>query len=146
VPFLEQIFWDRYGMLPKHIVFLNVAMEKEPYCDMKRYEIKKFYENGPTGSITFVKVRFGFMEEPDVEEVLEGIAAHEKINIDEHPENWLIHIAQERIFQKSNASFLHSIRYEFYHYLSQNARTYDKYFGLGRKVGLSVESIPVRFE
>lgn len=145
VPFLEQIFWERYGILPKHLVFLNVSMEKQPFCDEQRYEVVKFYEDAEKGSVSSVLVRFGFMEEPDVEEVLEGLAALDEINIDEDPSNWLIHIAQERVFLHKNRGWLHSLRFRFFHTLLKNATTYDSYFKLGRKVRLSIESIPVRF-
>ncbi|MEP7167515.1 MAG: KUP/HAK/KT family potassium transporter [Candidatus Woesebacteria bacterium] len=146
VPFLEEVFWDRYGMLPQHLVFLNVSIEKEPYCDLKRYEVKKFFEDAQKGSIQAVKVRFGFMEEPDVESVLEGVAAHDQIHIDDDPAQWLVHIAQERLALASDANFFQTIRYHLFSFLSKNAQTFDKYFKLGRKVRMTVESIPVRFD
>ncbi|HSW90212.1 MAG TPA: KUP/HAK/KT family potassium transporter [Patescibacteria group bacterium] len=145
VPFLEEVIWDRYGMLPKHIIFLSVSIEKDPFCDQNRYEIKKFYDDEVKGSIQSVKVRFGFMEEPDVESVLEGIAAHDKIHIDDDPSTWLVHIAQERIFLDPGVPFLMGIRYHFFSFLLKNSQTFDKYFRLGRKARLTIESIPVLF-
>ena len=145
VPFLEEIFWERYGMMPKHLVFLNVSMEDEPSCEDERYIVTKFYDDPEKGSIISVSVRFGFMEEPDVEDVLEEIASHEKINIDTQPANWHMHIAQERVFLASASRFLYTVRFSFFQMLLKNASTYDHYFKLGRKVRLSVESIPVRF-
>jgi len=146
VPFLEEVFWERYGMLPKHLLFLNVSMEDVPYCDDNRYEVTKFYEDPDKGSIISVIVRFGFMEDPDVEDVLEGIAAHNEVNVDEDPAHWQIHIAQERIFVASSSSLFYQLRFRFFQMFSKNAGSFDQYFKLGRKVRLSIESIPVRFE
>ncbi len=146
VPFLEEVFWERYGILPKHLLFLNVSMEDVPYCDDNRYEVTKFYEDPEKGSIIFVIVRFGFMEDPDVEDVLEGIAAHDEVNIDEDPSHWQVHIAQERVFVANSASLFFQLRFRFFQAFLKNAGSFDQYFKLGRKVRLSIESIPVRFE
>ncbi|MEO8581565.1 MAG: KUP/HAK/KT family potassium transporter [Patescibacteria group bacterium] len=145
VPFLEQIFWERYGMMPKHLLFLNVSIEKTPYAEDSRYEVINFYSDPERGSISSVQVRFGFMEEPDVEEVLSGIAAHSKINVDEKPEHWLVHIAQEKIYLRKDVGLFQTLRFRFFHLLLKNATTFDHYFKLGRQVRLSIESIPVRF-
>ncbi|PWU22435.1 potassium transporter Kup [Candidatus Cerribacteria bacterium 'Amazon FNV 2010 28 9'] len=146
VPFLEEIFWERYGMMPKHLLFINVSMEDEPYCYEGRYEVTKFYEDEQKGSIISVLVRFGFMEDPNVEDVLEGVAAHEHINIDQDPEHWQVHIAQERIFLINTKGFLYRMRFYFFRLLLRNATTFDHYLKLGKRVRLSIESIPVRFE
>ena len=64
VPFLKQIFWERYGLLPKHLVFLTVSFIRQPHVDDKsRFEVHELFSSTTKGSITSVKINFGFMEE-----------------------------------------------------------------------------------
>jgi len=145
VPFLEQIFWERYGKLPLHLVFVNISMENDPYCADERFEVTNFYSDSVKGSIQSVKIKFGFMEEPNVENVLEDLAAHEKITISDHPDEWLIHIAQERIYKAPGMGWWYGLKYAFFALLLKNAQTFDQYFELGKNVELTVETIPVKF-
>jgi KUP system potassium uptake protein len=83
MPTLMQIFIDRYGALPKHIIFLNVQITRHPFIDKAhRYEIINFGKVGEKeDTIASVIVKFGFMEEPDVEAILEDLASHKLIQM-----------------------------------------------------------------
>lgn len=144
VPFLKQVFVDRYGTLPKHLIFLSVVMHREPHLHSNRYEITKFYDSKTQGSIISVQMNFGFMEEPNVEEMLQGLAEHHEISIDEHPSKWLIHVAQERVYDEEVKNVAKHIRFAFFSFLLRNASTADQYFGLGKNSQLTIESIPVQ--
>ncbi len=146
VPFIKQIFWERYGLLSQHIVFVNVLISKnDPYCASERYKIKEFYHDKKQGSIYAVQVKFGFMEEPNVESVLEGIAKHREVKIDHDPQNWLIHVAQEKAFLSREATLVRRFFYGLFMLLHKNAQTYTQFFELGKAAHLTAESVPVKF-
>ncbi|MBI3366854.1 KUP/HAK/KT family potassium transporter [Candidatus Roizmanbacteria bacterium] len=143
VPTLKQLFLDRYGLLPKHLIFLTVAIENKPFLHNNRYEVKKLYDDSIKGSITSVLVRFGYMEDPEVESLIEGMAQHEKINIEIDPSKWLIHVMHERIRPARSLSFLNKVRFHLFKIILRNTESADHYYGLGIKQGLSIETLPV---
>ncbi len=146
IPIILETFYDRYRELPKDIIMLNVEIDKEnPHLHDKRYEIIKFFEDNSRGSIYSVKVKFGFMEEPNVELVLEDLAKHNEINLDVNPSRWLIHALHKRILFDNKISLLTKIKVVIYQFLDNNSMKADSYFGLGNEVELTVEVVPVKF-
>lgn len=147
MPTLMQIFIDRYGALPKHIIFLTVHIEKHPYVTKeRRYEITHFGKVGMNyDTLASVVVRFGFMEEPNVEKVLQDLANHKQIQIDTDKHNWLIEVMHERIY-KDEVSGFNRILSEIFKLISRFADTADHYFKLGDSEPLSIEVIPVKLK
>ena len=143
-PPLLQVFWERNGMLPKHIILLTVVDQKVAYVEDERYHIEKFWEEEGNGSIAAVNVNFGFMEDHNVEGILEGLADQHEITIDENPKNWLIQIVQERILPGTDMSIPQRAKLGLFNLLLKNSDSADHYFGLGNEVGLSTEIIPVK--
>jgi KUP system potassium uptake protein len=141
IPTLKQIFWDRYGVLPKHLIFLTVKTLKEPRTD-HRYRVTKLYEDPKKGSITAVSLCFGFMEDPNVENALEGLAAHKEVNVDTDHRTWLIHAMEERILV-GKLSWWNAFRFTLYQFIYNNAETAVEYLGLGKDIPLTLESVPV---
>ncbi len=148
IPPLVEIFHNRYEYLPKHIILLTVRAKKHPYIhdDEGRYEVIKFYDDPDKGSITGVKVRFGFMEEHNVEEILEGLAQHHELNLEANHKDWLVHVIQEKIVTDPHIKLLRRLRFNIYKFLQRNSDTADHYFGLGNEVGLTIESVPVSYK
>ncbi len=143
LPTLKQMFFDRYGLLPKDLILLTVVMKREPHIHEDRYEVKNFYSDEKKGSITGVKVNFGFMEDPNVETIMDDLAQHHKINIEEDHSKWLIHAMHERILPNEITSKLKKIRFEIYDFMLRNTESADEYFGLGVNQALTIETIPV---
>ena len=44
-PALLQLLYDRYGILPRHLIFVEVAHRKVPYVHDGRYDIKVFHKD-----------------------------------------------------------------------------------------------------
>ena len=143
IPTLKQMFIERYGMLAKNLIFLNVALERAPHIHGDRYTISKFYDDPAKGSIVSVQAHFGFMEDPNVEKILHRIAYRHELEIDAHREKWLIHVMHERIFPGKLASIKDKIQFELFKAIHRNADSADHYFGLGTKEPLSIEVLPV---
>lgn len=147
IPLILETFYDRYHELPKDIIMLNVEIDHEnPHLHDQRYEVIKFFEDNKKGSIYSVKVKFGFMEEPNVELVLEDLAKHHEINLDIDPSHWLIHALSKRILFNKNINIFTKIKVIIYQFLDNNFMKADSYFGLGNEVQLTVEVVPVKFE
>jgi K+ transporter len=91
-----------------------------------------------------VDVNFGFMENPNVERILEGLADHRKIHISEDAKQWLIRIVQERVIPAPDIRWRTRIKLFFFTLLLKNSDSADDHFGLGNEVGLSTEIIPVK--
>ncbi len=142
LPALKQMFWERYGMLPKHLIFLTVINLRVPHARHDRYEVTKLFDDPKLGSITGVKVKFGFMEEPHVEETLEGLAAHHEIPVDSH-EDWTIHVVHERVRSGGFKNLWNRMLFGIFKFLHRNSDSADHYFGLGRKHPLTIEILPV---
>lgn len=144
VPPLLQVFWERNGILPRHIILLTVVGKNSAYVEDERYGVKKLWEEEGNGSIMAVDVNFGFMENPNVERILEGLADHRKIHISEDAKQWLIRIVQERVFPAPGIGWRTRIKLFFFALLLKNSDSADDHFGLGNEVGLSTEIIPVK--
>ena len=147
IPALMNIFIERYGALPKHIIFLTVVLEKIPYTKSgRRYEIINFGKVGKEfDTIASVTVRFGFMEEPDVENVLQDLASHKEIQIDTDKHKWLIEVMHERIYKDEVVGF-NRVRSEVFKFLSRFADSADHFFKLGDNEPLAIEAIPVKLK
>ena len=90
-PALLQLLYDRYGILPRHLIFVEVAHRKVPYIHDGRYDIKVFHKDRNC-SIIAVTLQFGFMEEPNVEAVLEDMAKHKEIDLPVNENQWIVHV------------------------------------------------------
>jgi KUP system potassium uptake protein len=147
VPTLMQVFIDRYGSLPKHIIFLTVQIEKHPIVKKDhRYEIINFGDVGlEHDTIASVIVRFGFMEEPNVENVLQNLADHHLIQIDTDKHKWLIEVMHERVYKDEVRGF-NKIKSMVFQFLSNFADSADHYFKLGHRESLAIEVVPVKLK
>lgn len=143
VPLVEQAFWDRTGVLPKHVIFLIVNRLRKPHVERNRFKLYKFYDHPEKGSIATVIVNHGFMEEININEVLSDLARDKLINIDSHSDEWIIHVPQVRLISKKLKS-RDRLRYAIYSFLSNNSTTMDQYWGLSKRANIAVQIIPVQ--
>lgn len=146
VPIILEVFYKRYKELPKNIVMLSVFIDKDnPHLYDKRYEVINFFEDKIRGSIYSVQARFGFMEDPNVEEILEDLANHHKMNLDIDPSLWLIHTFHKKILVSEKLGLFNKLKLAVYKFLDHNSIKADEYFGFGNKNELTVEVVPMKF-
>ena len=100
-PALLQLLHDRYGILPRHLIFVQVAHRKVPYIHDGRYDITVFHKD-ENSSIIAVTLQFGFMEEPNVEAVLEDMARHQEIDLPIDQHRWIVHVSVEHLLPSRN--------------------------------------------
>jgi KUP system potassium uptake protein len=143
-PALLQLLWDRHGLLPRNIIFVNVIHPKMPYIHDSRYEIRVFEQRWGGGSIASVGVKFGFMEKPNVENVLEELARHEAINLPTDRHQWIVHVSQEHLVPSKRMRFVTKLLFNLFALLRQTSEPAYYYYGMGDKIQLSAEIMPVR--
>jgi KUP system potassium uptake protein len=143
-PAILQQFWERYRVLPRNLLFVQVAHRKVPFIHRERYNIYSLYRDPLMGSISSVRVDFGFMENPDVESILEDLASHHQINLSQDPKEWIVHVSVENLLPSPKQNFLQRIRFQLFRLLRQVSQPAYYFYGLGRLIHLSVEVLPVR--
>ena len=144
-PALLQMLWERYGVLPKNLIFVEIIHRKVPYIREGRYQVTVFDRDKETGrSIMSVALSFGFMEEPNVEKLLEDMARHKEIDLPSDHRRWIVHVSHENLLPVRSMGLWRSLRLHLFMFLRAVSRPAYFYYGLGDQVQLSAEIIPVR--
>jgi KUP system potassium uptake protein len=143
-PALISMMWERYGVLPRNIIFVEVTHKKVPYIKDHRYAVTVFDKDRERGSIIGVELSFGFMEDPNVERLLEELAQHKEIDLPTDRHHWVVHVTHENLLPSRAMNWLQRVRLQLFIFLRQVSRPAYHYYGLGDEVQLSAEIIPVR--
>ncbi|MGC2123198.1 MAG: KUP/HAK/KT family potassium transporter [Xanthobacteraceae bacterium] len=143
-PALIQMLWERHGILPRNLILLEVKHRKVPYIRDSRCRVTVFDRDPDRGSIVAVELSFGFMEEPNVERVLEEMARHREIDLPTDRHQWIVHVSQENLLPARRMDLLARLRFRLFVFLRLISQPAYYYYGLGDEVLLSVEIIPVR--
>ena len=143
-PALLQLLWERYGILPRNLIIVEVTHRKAPYIHDDRCQVTIFDRDRERGSIIGVELRFGFMEEPNVERVLEEMARHKEIDLPVNRHQWIVHISLENLLPTRRMGLMKRLRLRLFIVLRQLSQSAHTYYGLGDEVQLSAEIIPVR--
>lgn len=143
-PALLQLIWDRYGVLPRNIIFVNVHHQKVPYIHDSRYHVTVFEQEKDHGSIIGVDLSFGFMEEPNVENILEEMAQLREIDLPTDRRRWIVHVSHENLLPSRTMGRIKHWCYQLFLLLRLVSQPAYYYYGLGVAVQLSAEILPVR--
>ena len=143
-PALLQILWERTGVLPRNLLFVEVVHTKTPWVHHDRCKVVVFQHDADHGSLASVTIRFGFMEDPNVEAVLEELASHHAIDLPADPGSWMVHVTHENLLVARDAPLGLRARLLLFSVLRQLSRPAYYFYGLGNEVALSSEIVPVR--
>jgi len=143
-PALMQMLWDRHGILPRNLILVEVTHRKVPYIRDNRYRVTVFDREKNRGSIIGVELSFGFMEEPNVERLLEDMARHKEIDLPTDRRQWIVHVSQENLLPAARMGLFKRLRLRLFLLLRLVSQPAYFYYGLGDEMQLSVEIIPVR--
>jgi KUP system potassium uptake protein len=143
-PALLQMIWDRYGVLPRNLIFVEVIHRKVPFIHENRYAVVVFDRDCDRGSILSVELSFGFMEEPNVEKALEGMARHREIDLSTDRRQWIVHVSHENLLRSRGLGLIGRIRLRLFLFLRLVSQPAYFAYGLGDEVQLSAEVVPVR--
>ena len=143
-PALMRLLWERYGLLPRNLLFVEVTHRKTAYIHEARCEVTVFARDAALGSIVSVELKFGFMEEPNVERVLEEMARHEEIDLPTDRRKWIVHVSHENLLPSRGMGRFGRWRLGLFGLLRRVSQPAYYYYGLGDEVQLSAEIMPVR--
>ena len=144
-PALLQMLWERYGILPRNLIFVEIIHRMIPYIKDNRFVVTVFdRDKDRERSIVSVEMSFGFMEDPNVELLLEDMAQHHEIDLPTDRREWIVHVSHENIIPSRRITYLQSLRLGLFVFLRGVSRHAYHYYGLGDQVQLSAEIIPVR--
>jgi KUP system potassium uptake protein len=96
------------------------------------------------GSVISVELRFGFMEDPNVERYLEAMARHKEIDLPAHPGQWIVHVSHENLLPAKHMTLFRRLRFRLFLFLRRVSRPAYYAYHLGDEVQLSAEIMPVR--
>ena len=139
-----QVILDRYGISPFNIIFVKVKTHRVPSMERERYSLHSLYSSKTKGSVTGVVLHYGFMESPKIEYVLEDLAKKKKIPTHTDRKQWTIHIIRNRFYFFKGMSFFREILMHIYRYMYTGSKTMDEYYGLGNRIRLSINILPVK--
>jgi KUP system potassium uptake protein len=143
-PALVTLLLERYGILPRNLILVEVTHPKVPYVHNDRYHITVFERDKDRGSVISVELRFGFMEEPNVERYLESLARHKEIALPAHTDQWIVHVAHENLLPARQMNFFRRLRFRLFVFMRRVTRPAYYAYHLGDGVQLSAEIMPVR--
>ncbi len=145
-PPLVKLFYNRYGMFPKNLFLIEVVHRKVPYIHGPRHESFLFYKDPIKGLVSSTTIHFGFMEEPNLELVLENLAISHQIELSNNPNEWLVHTSFEKLIPKKKMNFFETIRFKIFVFLRKTTMPAHFYYGLGQELNLSVDIIPIKIQ
>jgi KUP system potassium uptake protein len=145
-PALVGLLWERYRVFPRNLILVEVSHPKVPYIHDNRYHVTVFDRDKNRGCVISVQLRFGFMEEPNVERYLADMAQHKEIDLPTHPREWIVHVSHEHLLPAKRMNFFKRLRFRLFLFLRLISRPAYYAYGLGDAVQLSAEIMPVRVQ
>jgi KUP system potassium uptake protein len=143
-PALVGLLWERYGVFPRNLILVEVVHPKVPYIHDHRYHVTVFDRDQDRGCVIGVELRFGFMEEPNVELCLEDLARHRQIDLPKDPGQWIVHVSHENLLPARRMNLLRRLRFRLFLFLRLISGSAYHTYHLGEEVQLSAEIMPVR--
>ena len=145
-PTLVELLWERYGILPRNLILVEVVHPKVPYIHENRYKVIVFDRDKDRGSVISVQLRFGFMEEPNVERYLEDLAQHKEIDLPTDPRQWVVHVSHENLLPAKRMNLFKRLRFRLFLFLRLISRPAYYGYHMGNEVQLSAEIMPVKVQ
>ena len=143
-PSLVRLLAERVGVLPRNLIFVEVTHRKTPYIHGSRYRVTVFAKDKQKGGVIGIEIAFGFLEEPNIERILEDLARHHEIDLPADSHQWVVHVMQENLLFSRKDSLFKRARLNLFLFLRQISRPAYSYYGLGDGVQLTIEVIPIR--
>jgi KUP system potassium uptake protein len=146
LPAQLQLFFDKFGLLPTHIIVLTVNRLHVSHVEPKDRYRHNWFILSEDRSFLSVQARFGYMENVDMEAIVRYLANDNSLTPDDDLKNWLILAGRERISHSFDAaSRFNRMRYQVFKFLNRNTLPSYEFYGIAEDQRLIVENVPVRF-
>jgi KUP system potassium uptake protein len=147
IPAQLQLFFDKFGLFPEHMVILRVAHEHKSHIESTERYSSVIFSDSPHRQVIAVTVKYGFMETINLENALRHIANANDLGVNDDLANWLILASNSRIAYGIHlGKFIKRLRYLIFTLLSRNARPTFEYYGLENDDRLVIENMPITFD
>jgi KUP system potassium uptake protein len=142
VPPVMAVHYRNWKQLPRHIIFFSVLQVGAPFvAEPDRYEVATLDQTGEN-TVVSIRARYGYMEQPNVREVLVRLKANKLIKIPHDPQKWLVLIGVERFVSRGDTWWERG-RIAFFSRLNRLSKPITDYFGLETDSGVAMETINV---
>ena len=139
VPVVLRIFLKKYGVLPSQVVLMHInQMNVSNIQQEGRYKVTKLGND-----IHAVVVNYGYMEQPDIRNVLKELQRQKLLPI--ASERWIIEVGEEEIIVDRSLGFFKKIVVISFSWILRLSTPAHKYLGLVYDAAVSKEVIPVVF-
>ena len=139
VPVVLRIFLKKYGVLPSQVVLFHVnQMNVSTIKQESRFKVTKLGND-----IHAVVVKYGYMEQPDIRNVLRELQRQKLLPI--ASERWIIEVGEEEIIVDRNLGFLKRLVVIAFSWILRLTTPAHKYLGLVYDAAVSKEVVPVVF-
>ncbi len=146
LPYLNNLYLEKYELLPQHLVFLTVHIHHEPYMNKERLTVVPFDLEPKTGTIISVKLKFGFMEEPEIESYLSNLQKQYVTSVDKDKAKWVFHVVEPRVVTNGTRILWEKLRSRLFQFMYRLSLDEDEQLGLGRKYHLTAEVVPIKIK
>jgi KUP system potassium uptake protein len=132
-----RVYVRRNGALPKHVILLNVLQTNRPY-EPEEGRCKTI----PLGAnIVSVNARYGYMQPPNVPDLLRSLKLAGLIKINEN--RWTIQVGEEELIIERSLPWLRRLMLRYFQMILRIANPADRYFGMREHAGRNKTVVPV---
>jgi KUP system potassium uptake protein len=143
VPAVLKMFHQRFGITPRHIIFVTVVQEKRPVVARReRVEFVEFCRDEELGSVVALRLHYGYMEVPSVRKALAAAKDKNRLRLPGNPKRWLVLVGQDHLHYKGK-SLLVSLKLKLFAFMLRNSVPAHQYLGLGDDSGVISEVLHV---
>jgi KUP system potassium uptake protein len=143
VPAVLKMFHQRFGITPRHIIFVTVVQEKRPVVPRKeRVEFVEFCRDQALGSVVALRLHYGYMQVPSVRKALVNGKDKNGLRLPGNPMRWLVLVGQDHLHYKGKG-WLVTLKLKLFAFMLRNSVPAHQYLGLGDDSGVISEVLHV---
>ncbi|MCK9462542.1 MAG: KUP/HAK/KT family potassium transporter [Proteobacteria bacterium] len=132
-----RVYVRRNGAVPKHVILLNVLQTNRPF-EPEDERCKTI----PLGAnIVAVNARYGYMQPPNVPNLLRSLKQAGIIKINEN--RWTIQVGEEELIIEKSLPWLRRLMLRYFQLILRIANPADRYFGMREQAGRNKTVIPI---
>jgi KUP system potassium uptake protein len=143
VPAVLKMFHQRFGITPRHIIFVTVIQEKRPVVSWReRVEFVEFCRDEELGSVVALRLHYGYMDVPMVRKALATAKEKNRLRLPGNPKRWLVLVGQDHLHYKGKGWLL-PLKLKLFAFMLRNSVPAHQYLGLGDDTGVISEVLHV---
>ena len=143
VPAVLKMFHQRFGITPRHIIFVTVIQEKRPVVPRReRVDFVEFCRDEELGSVVALRLHYGYMDVPMVRKALATAKEKNRLRLPGNPKRWLVLVGQDHLHYKGRGWLL-PLKLKLFAFMLRNSVPAHQYLGLGDDTGVISEVLHV---